>query len=137
MGRRGSSSPIVSALNKFEVGGVFTGGGAAASCTKATADWSRGISSVTYNAATGKYLVTFVECGEQILPGTVVDVFRPAGAVPLEVNVVRGSYSASAKTVQIEVWTSGTDLVAPALVDLATTDKLMLSFHFSVNKPSP
>jgi hypothetical protein len=134
MGRPGSCSPIVSSLNKFEVGGVWTGGGAAASCTQVSTDWNRGISSVAYNAATGKYLVTFLDCGQQILPGSEVKVCRAAAAAPLLVNIVRGTYSATAKTVEIEVW--DVDATA-ALTDLALTDVLLLSFHFSVNKPSP
>lgn len=132
MPRPGSCSPVISSLNKFEVGGVWTGGGAAASCTQSSADWNRGIASVAYNAATGKYLVTFTDCGEQILPGSKVEVCRAAAAAPLLANIVRGSYDASAKTVEIEVW--DVDSTA-ALTDLAATDKLLLSFHFSVNKP--
>lgn len=134
MPRPGSCSPVVSSLNKFEVGGVWTGAGAAASCTQVSTDWNRGIASVAYNAATGKYLVTFYDCGQQILPGTDVKVCRAAGAAPLLVNVVLSTYSATAKTVEIEVWDVDSTAV---LTDLAATDKLLLSFHFSVNKPSP
>lgn len=120
--------------NTNTVRGVWTGGGGTADCAKAAADASHGIKSIAYNAATGKYLVTLVDGGQQIVGGHI-EFCGPAGATKKTVHIIRSTYSASAKTVQIEVWTQGTDLVAPALVVLATTDTLMCEFVMLANKP--
>ena len=132
----GNSYPTRSSVPNTEIiRGIWTGGGAASNCTKAAADWSRGIKSIAYNAATGKYLVTLVDGGQQIVGGGI-EFNGPAGATKKFVHVIRSTYSPSAKTVQIEVWTQGTHLVDPALVDLATTETLMCEFVMVTNKPA-
>lgn len=128
----GNTSPYRSTIPGIDcVQGVWTGGGAAANCTRAAGDWNRGIASVNYNAATGKYLVTFIDVGTQIVWGRC-EVMGAAGAAGKQVNVVRSTFNATAKTVQIEVW----DTATPSLVDLAATDKLCLKFEFSKNNPA-
>lgn len=108
--------------------GVFTGGGAAANCSKASGDWIKGIESVAYNAATGKYLITFSEVGNQVVTDGC-KVLRPTATAPLFACVIRGSLSQSAKTCQLEIRTES------ALTDLATTDKLLIDIGFSKSPP--
>ena len=104
-----------------EVGGVWTGGGAATNCTRATADHSAGVTSVNYNAATGRYKITLAEWGAQLLPGSHITIHRAAAAAPLIVNLVRAITVASgAATVLFDVW----DVATPTLTDLATTDTI-------------
>lgn len=131
----GNAFPVRSTIpDTVKVQGVWTGGGAAANMTKATADWNRGIASVAYNAATGKYKVTFVDCGQQLIGGHA-ECVSTTGVITKRVSIIRSSFSASAKTVEIEVWTPATELVASALVDLVDTFKVMLSFEFAKNGP--
>ncbi len=123
----GNAFPVRSTIpDLIEVAGVWTGGGAAADCTHAAADWNRGIASVAYNAATGKYLVTFVDCGQQIVKYSI-QVEGDTGVDPVVGMVVAGSYSQSAKTVALEF--------GATLIDLLTTNKLHLSFTFAKNGP--
>lgn len=127
----GNSYPVRSTIPNTEtIRGCWTGGGAATNCTKAAADWSRGIKSIAYNAATGKYLVTFYDNGQQIVGGQV-ECSGAAGAAKKQVHILRSTYSPSAKTVQLEVWTGP----AGALVDLLTTDVIMCEFVLATNKP--
>src|SRR5260370_12602750 len=108
---RGSVPDVV------RVQGVWTGGGGAADMTKAAADQNRGIVSVKYHASTGIYTVTFLDVGNQLVAAKA-DVFRPTTVAPVQGNVVRGSFSQSAKTVDVEFC----DLATPSVIDLATTD---------------
>jgi len=127
----GNLSPCRSTVPDTQtVRGVWTGGGAAANCTKAATDVSKGIASVNYNAATGKYLITFTDVGSAILDGEV-NIMRPAGTAPLQANVVFGSLDRSAKTLQFEVW----DTATPSLTAVALTDKLCITVVFSKNGP--
>ncbi len=108
----------------WKANGVFTGGGAAANCTKTTGAVQGGIASVNYNAATGKYRITFVDVGQQIIRflGTVG---RADAAVPLFVIPIHSSFSRANKTLDINVRTEA------ALTDLATTDQLQLEVVFT------
>jgi hypothetical protein len=116
------------------VKGVWTGAGGVANCTVATGDWSKGIRSIAYNAATGKYKITLTARGQQIVGGHI-EVCGAAGATKKIVHIIRSTYSPSAQTVEIEVWTQGTEAVGPALVALATTDKLLVSLELAQSKP--
>lgn len=131
----GNASPVLSSIPKREVAGVWTGGGSAANCTKAAADWSKGISSVAYNAATGKYRITLSDFGQQLLPGSRIDVCRAAGASPIRVNIIRSSLAPSAATgtatLDFEVWQDDAVSGIPALLDLLTTDKLLINLVFA------
>jgi hypothetical protein len=130
MGPKRSTIPSVICVQ-----GVWTGAGAAANCTHSPADdWSQGIASVNYNAATGKYKITLTQRGQQIVGGHV-EVCGAAGATKKTVHIIRSTYSTSAQTVEIEVWTEGTEAVAPALVDLATTDKILICLELAAAKP--
>lgn len=111
------------------VQGVWTGGGAAANCTKATGDWNRGIASVNYNAATGKYKITLVDVGQQIVKFSA-HVTSATGAGPIFMNMVTAGFSSSAKTVDVEVNDGG-----GTLTDLATTNKIHLEIVFAKNGP--
>lgn len=129
----GNASVVRSTVpDQTEVRGVWTGGGAAANCTKASADASKGIASINYNAATGKYRITFTDVGQQVLDATV-NVTRAAGAAPISCNVVRGSFSAANKTLDFEAWAVSAG--AHALIDLLTTDKAMVTVVFTKNSP--
>jgi hypothetical protein len=112
-----------------KVQGVWTGGGAATSCTHVATDWSRGIASLAYNAATGKYLLTFTDGGQQIV-GHNIRVCGLTGVDPVTVNLLRGTYSTSAKTVQVEF----SDL-SGALIDLLATDKVLIDVDFTRAAP--
>lgn len=104
--------------------GVFTGAGAAANCTKTTGAVQGGIASVNYNAATGKYRITFVNVGQQILQfrGTVG---RADAAVPLFVIPIHSSFNRANKTLDINVRTEA------ALTDLAATDQIQIEVDFT------
>lgn len=108
-----------------QVQGVWTGGGAAANCSKAAADHNEGIASIAYNAATGLYLVTFTDVGQQLVYASC-EVAGLTTVAPVKASVIRGSYSRSAKTCQVEFYDH-----AGALIDLLTTDKVMCKFEFS------
>lgn len=104
--------------------GVFTGGGAAANCTKTTGAIQGGIASVNYNAATGKYRITFHDVGQQVLR-VLATVGRADAAVPLFVIPIHSSFSRANKTLDINVRTEA------ALTDLAATDQLQLEVTFT------
>ena len=108
--------------------GKWTGGGAAAAMAVASGDWNDGIASVAYNAATGKYLVTFQEVGQQIVHMDV-KVHRPtSGDDPLPVNVLLTSFDHSEMTVQIEV--------GATLTDVDTDEKVTFFVVFANVKPN-
>ena len=122
----GNASRVVSNIPKREVCGVWTGGGAAADCTHTSTDWSRGISAVAYNAATGKYRITLTEAGQQLLPGSHIEICRADGASPLLANIVRSTLDSD--SVDFEVWDVDS---ASALTDLDTTDKVLINLVFA------
>lgn len=113
-----------------EVGGVWTGGGAAADMTNdETTAWNRGIVSVAYNAATGKYLMTFTDVGQQVI-GFSACVASATGDGPLFITPVKGSLSTSAKTLAVECNDgSGT------LTDLPATAEVQFNVKFAQQKP--
>ncbi len=126
----GNATPVRSTIpGVYKVQGVWTGGGAATDCTHAAADWSKGITSVTYNSATGKYLITFTDVGQQIV-GHNIRVCGATTVDPVAVQLIRGSLSTSAKTVQVEF----SDL-AGGLLDLLSTDKLLIEVDFVNSAP--
>lgn len=132
----GASYPVRHTIpDVVTVGGVWTGGGAAANMTKATGDWNQGIASVAYNAATGNYRITFVDVGQQIIFAAVTCV-STTGVICKDVEVLRSTFSTSAKTLDIEVWTRATDVAAAALVDLLSTFKLLIKVEFAKNGPN-
>ncbi len=126
-GSIGDAFPIRSTVpGLIEVRGTWTGGGAAADCTHVATDWSRGIASVAYNAATGCYLVTFTECGQQLVDASV-HVENLTGVDPVVGKIVAATFSASAKTVAVEF--------GATLADLLTTDKAHFCFIFAKCAP--
>ncbi len=97
--------------------GRWAGGGASADCTRVS---GRGISSVAYNAAVGRYTITFKHVGEVFL-GAILSVQGAAGAATT--FVARPTvYTASTKTLTIDV----TDCATPTNHDLATTEILTI-----------
>lgn len=126
----GNAFPIRSTIpDTVKVQGVWTGGGAGQDCTHVAADWNRGVASVVYNSATGKYLMTFMDVGQQIV-GHNIRVCGLTGVDPVVVNLLIGTFSTSAKTVEVEF----SDL-AGTLIDLLTTDKLLVDVEFAKNGP--
>ncbi len=122
----GNAFPVRSTVpDTVKVQGTWTGGGAAASCTHDPLDWNRGIASVVYTA-TGKYTVTFVDCGQQIVDYSI-QVEGGTGVDPVVGQVIAGSFDSAAKTVDLEF--------GATLIDLLTTDKLHLTFTFAKNGP--
>lgn len=116
--------------------GVWTGGGAAADCTHSSTKHSAGITSVVYNAATGKYKINLSQWGQQLLPGSNVLVRRQAGDAPLLANLIDAVTVASdglSAYCTFEVW----DVDATsALTDLATTDTVAINLVFAKGKPT-
>lgn len=107
---------------------LATGGGAAANMTIASGS---GIASVAYNAATGKYLVTLNQIPTTTTGATLIGahgtILGATGDNPdaASVNIVKGSYSSAAGTIQVEIFNAVTGTVA--LADLATTKQLSLT----------
>ncbi len=121
----GNASVVRSTIpGVHKVQGVWTGGGAAADCTHDADDWSRGVASLAYNSATGKYLLTFTDGGQQIV-GHNIRVCGLTGVDPVAVNLLIGSYDSAEKTVEVEF----SDL-AGGLLDLLTTDKVLVDVDF-------
>jgi len=100
----------------------FTGGGAAANCARVVGD---NIRSVNYNAATGKYIVTFNEVGG-VIGFASAQVHAVAAGANVLARLVFASFSASAKTIQLETYTD-----AGAAVDLLTTAHLCIEIEWS------
>lgn len=113
------------------VEGTWTGGGAATNCSRTSTDQGAGITSVNYNAATGKYRITVTEWGQQLLPGSHIEVHRAAGSAPRVVNLIRTiTVSGTTATIDFEVW----DMATPSLVDLAATDIIGICLNFAKSK---
>ncbi len=107
--------------------GKWTGGGAAADMTVASGDWNDGIASVAYNAATGKYLVTFEEVGQQIVHCDA-KVHRPTtGDDPIVSNIQLDSFDRSAMTIEVEF--------GATLADIDTDEKVTFLFVFATVAP--
>ncbi len=104
--------------------GVWTGGGAAADCTHVATDWSKGIASVVYTAATGCYTITFTDSYHSIV-GYSLKCSQQTGVDPVVGTVRNGTFSSATKSVVVEINTAGT------LTDLLTTDKLFIDFTFA------
>ncbi len=120
----GNASEVRSTIpGVHKVQGVWTGAGGTADCTHDSADWSRGIASLAYTSS-GKYLMTFTDGGQQIV-GHNIRVCGQAGEDPVVVNLLRGTYSSSAKTVSVEF----SDL-AGGLINLLATDKILIDVDF-------
>ena len=108
--------------NLRTVSGVFTGA-AAANMVKVT---GKGITSLAYNAATGKFLLNFTDVGVEIR-GWRIHVGANTGVAPPVGSLVLGSFSASAKTCQVEFW----DMAAPSLSNPQSTMKVYVEVDFS------
>ena len=127
----GNAFPVRSSVpDTIRVQGVWTGGGAAADCTHAAADFSRGISSIAYTAATGCYTITFTDVGQQIV-GWKITTGQQTGVNPLAFCLRNGTFSATTKSVIFEVSASDSG----TLTDLLTTDKLYVEFEFATSPP--
>ncbi len=123
----GNAFPVRSTVpDVVRVQGTWTGGGAAADCTHTATDWNRGIASFVYNGATGKYKITFQDCGQQIVDYSL-KVEGATGVDPVHGQVIAGTFSASAKTVEVEF--------GATLIDLLTTNKIHVTFEFAKNAP--
>ncbi len=125
----GQAYPVRASIPGLDfVFGKWTGGGAGASMAVAAGDWNHGIASVAYNSATGKYLVTFTEVGNQIVYADA-KVHRPTtGDDPLPVNILLTTFSRSAMTVEIEV--------GATLADVDTDEKVTFMFVFARVAPN-
>ncbi len=120
----GQAYPIKASVPGLRfVFGKWTGGGAAADMAVASGDWNKGIASVAYNAATGKYLVTFVGVGQQLVYADA-KIHRPTtGDDPLPVNFQFDSFSRTAMTIEMEI--------GATLTDLDTDEKITFMFVFA------
>ncbi len=123
-------SPKCSVPGLEQVVGKWTGGGAATDCALAAGDWSKGIASVAYTAATGVYTVTFTDAYQQLV-GYRITASQQTGVDPIGGVVRNGTYSSTTKSLIFELNT----LPSGALVDALTTDKLMLEFTFAKFAP--
>lgn len=122
-----SGGPVFGVANKLRiVSGVWKGGGAATDMTKGVVGTdpgtSKGITSVKYNAATGKYRITFDNVGKVLL-GLHVQVFT-AAATAAGVRVANvNAYSSSNKTADFIVC----DTATPTATDLSTSDYVLIT----------
>ncbi len=124
----GNAFPVRSTVPDLTiVAGLWTGGGAAADMEVSDGDWNRGIASVAYNSATGKYLVTFVDTGPCLVHADA-KVHRPtSGDDPIGSNIDIVSFDPVAKTVEVEF--------GATLVDIDTDEKVSFFFLFAKNGP--
>ena len=124
----GQAYPIKASIPGLRlVCGKWTGGGAAADMTVASGDWSEGIASVEYNGATGKYLVTFEEVGQQIVHMDA-KVHRPTtGDDPIVANIQFDSFDRSAMTIEVEF--------GATLADIDTDEKVTFFVVFATVAP--
>jgi hypothetical protein len=106
------------------VAGRWTGGGAAANCTKAA---GRGIASVNYNSATGKYLVTFEDTFGQLVAFTATCGNASGTTTHNTASYDIANWSASAGTMPICI----SDVASPTLQDLATTEEISIIAVFA------
>jgi hypothetical protein len=91
---------------------------------------SDGITGLTYNAATGLYLLGFTDVGQQIVQ-TDINVCGLTTVAPVKAKIIRGSLDAAAKTVEVEFYNS-----AGSLIDLLTTDKVMITVEMTTIGPN-
>lgn len=103
--------------------GTYTGAGAA-NMVKLT---GRGIASVNYNSATGKYLITFTDVGAEIRSCKITVHNNTAGAAPLVGSAQITTFSTSAKTLPFETW----DLAAPGLANVTSVMTCHIEVIFS------
>ncbi len=117
--------PVKSRSSKVViVTGRWLGGGAATDCTKVT---GRGISSVAYNAATGKYLVTFEDLNGTLLAFHVTCGNASGTTTHNTASYDAANYSATAGTMPICI----SDVATPTLQDLATTEEISITAIFA------
>lgn len=121
------SPPNMSPRGVRAIIGVFAGGGAAANCTKVSGT-SGEITSLAYNAATGKYKFTFEGVAGKYL-GATFEVMSATGAAnSLKMRPAGApAYDHGDRTLTVEV----VDFSAtPALKDLATTEEVFAIFYW-------
>jgi hypothetical protein len=99
--------------------GRFAGGGAAANCTR-VANTGGAITSVTYNAGTGLYLITFANSG-YALQSVQLSTLSDTRQLCVTMRAITST------TVAISV----SDVATPTNVDLATTEELHITAVFS------
>lgn len=117
--------PVRSRSSKaYAVVGRWLGGGAASNMTKVT---GRGISSVTYNSATGAYLITFEETHPSLLALTVTCGSAGSTSAQNVANYQPADYSATAGTIPIFI----TDVASPTAQDLLTTEEISIVAWFA------
>lgn len=104
-----------------KVEGRFAGGGAAANCTK-VANTGGGITSVTYNAGTGLYRITFDNVGFalQSYTFTLLSTTR-------QLNCTVRAIDLTNRRIDVSI----SDVATPTNVDLATTEELSINVTFS------
>lgn len=111
-GSGGKLSPIKHGHNRM-ICARWTGGGAAANCTRTT---GQGVTSVNYNSATGKYVITF-DSGYEVLEGYQ---FQHGGANATPKIIKMEAQNATAGTINIAV----SDVATPTNRDLSTDDEI-------------
>lgn len=125
----GNASPVRANLPEVQyVMGVWTGAGAA-DLTHTSTDWSAGISSVD-QTATGKYTIHLSEWGQQIVDASI-EVLHTTAAAKQHAGLVKGTFSTSAGTVDFEVFTAATGVLA----DVVSGDKVLIKIGFVKKAP--
>jgi hypothetical protein len=104
-----------------KVAGRFTGGGAATNCTR-VANTGGGITSVTYNAGTGLYRITFANVGFALQAVTISPLSDTR-----QLNITQRAINLTTKTVDFSV----SDVATPTNVDLSTTEEVSIVALFS------
>lgn len=123
MSESSKNSPLRTQLETWVQPTLWTGAGAA-DLTKVLAP---GVVSV-HETATGKYTVTFQDVGG-LLIDVIGRVHNATGTSPYQVEFTPGTYSATAKTVAIEVY----DMATPSLADAPSGAKVSLTFVWAKN----
>lgn len=100
----------------------FLGGGAAANCTRVYGD---NVRSVTYNAATGRYLITFAETAGGVIRWASAQVMPASAGANVLARLIMSSYNAANRTIQLETYTD-----AGLAVDLLAANTLFLEFEW-------
>lgn len=114
----GSLKPMRASTEVIEVTARFT-----VSSEVLTKTYGGGISAA--KTASGKYTLTFTEFGP-VLMGLDVKIARAAGDASAVGRESAGTYSASAGTVDIEIW----DVATPTLLTVADTDVITITAKF-------
>jgi len=124
----GSVSQVHGNEEQLRVNALFKGGGSATDAVIQTTG-HKTVKSLTYNSATGKFLLNLWDW-PGVLVKAGVTCKLGTGVIPLLVSVDWANISKTAFTIPVEFWTAATEAVAAALVDPVTTAYIEVELVF-------